>query len=60
MSVVCVRVHRDNEQGMTMAQWPGVPSQQFPGHHDAHYTEGQIVGYRFYVSHSFIRSFLAY
>jgi beta-glucosidase len=34
---------------MTTAQWPGLPSQEFPGHHDAHYTEGQIVGYRYYV-----------
>ena len=42
---------RDNEQGMTEAQWPGLPSQEFAGHHDAHYSEGQIVGYRFYDKH---------
>jgi hypothetical protein len=50
---VCVRAradHRENEQGMTLAQWPGLPSKEFSGHHDAHYTEGQIVGYRFYAS----------
>ena len=33
-----------------MTQWPGVPSTEFPGHRDAHYKEGQIVGYRFYAS----------
>ena len=44
--------NKDNEQGMTEAQWPGLPSKEFPGHNDAHYTEGQIVGYRFYDKHN--------
>lgn len=43
--------NKDNEQGMTPAQWPGLPSSEFPGHYDAHYTEGMIVGYRWYDKH---------
>lgn len=36
----------DNEQGMTLDQWPGKNSTEFPGHKEATYSEGQIVGYR--------------
>jgi beta-glucosidase len=43
--------NKDNEQGMTPAQWPGLPSTEFPGNFDAHYTEGLIVGYRWYDKH---------
>ena len=36
---------------MTEAQWPGLNSSEFGKIvKEAHYTEGQIVGYRFYVS----------
>jgi hypothetical protein len=42
---------KENEQGMTVAQWPGVNSTEFPGHKEAHYSEGQIVGYRWYDKH---------
>lgn len=35
----------DNDQQMTKEQWPGVNSQ-------SHYSEGQIVGYRWYDKHS--------
>jgi len=40
----------DNEQGMTTAQWPGVNTSKFGGKDakEATYTEGQIVGYRWY------------
>ena len=38
----------DNEQKMTIEQWPGVPSTQFDGHKRVVYSEGQINGYRWY------------
>ena len=41
-----------NEQKMSIEQWPGVPSTQFPGHKHVVYSEGQIVGYRWYDKHS--------
>ena len=41
-----------NDQGMTTHQWPGVPSQDFPGHLESNYSEGQINGYRWYDKHS--------
>jgi len=43
--------NKENEQGMTQAQWPGLNSTAFPGHLESHYTEGQIVGYRWYDKH---------
>jgi len=43
--------NKENEQGMTQAQWPGLNSSEFAGHLESHYTEGQIVGYRWYDKH---------
>ena len=38
----------NDDQGMTLKQWPGVPSMKFPGSLTSQYSEGQIVGYRWY------------
>lgn len=38
----------NDDQGMTLKQWPGVPSSKFPGSLVSNYSEGQIVGYRWY------------
>lgn len=38
----------ENDQGMTTQQFPGIPSKDFPGHNEVSYSEGQIVGYRWY------------
>ena len=43
--------NKDNEQGMTVEQWPGIPSTQFKGHNRVVYSEGQINGYRWYDKH---------
>ena len=45
---------KENEQKMTMEQWPGVPSTQFKGHKRVIYSEGQINGYRWYDKHSVV------
>ena len=45
---------KENEQRMTIEQWPGVPSNQFIGHKRVVYSEGQINGYRWYDKHSVI------
>ena len=39
----------DNEQQMTVAQWPGLNSTVWEHTKEANYSEGQIVGYRWYV-----------
>ena len=39
----------DNEQKMTVAQWPGLNSTVWENTKEANYSEGQIVGYRWYV-----------
>jgi beta-glucosidase len=44
--------NKENEQGMTVEQWPGVPSMQFKGHNRVLYSEGQMNGYRWYDKHS--------
>jgi beta-glucosidase len=41
----------ENDQGMTTHQWPGIPSKDFHGHKEVVYSEGQIVGYRWYDKH---------
>lgn len=41
--------NRENEQNFTVAQYPGVPTKQFTL--QANYSEGQIVGYRWYDKH---------
>ena len=33
---------------MSVRQWPGVPSAEFPGSLESHYSEGQLSGYRWY------------
>ena len=33
---------------MSVKQWPGVPSSEFPGSLESHYSEGQLSGYRWY------------
>eukprot|EP00935_MAST-01C_sp_MAST-1C-sp1_P000813 g813.t1 len=38
----------DDDQGFSVLQWPGVPSQEFEGHLECHYSEKQITGYRWY------------
>ena len=43
--------NKDNEQGMSAQQWPGVPSKDFPGNKQVTYSEGLIVGYRWYDKH---------
>jgi beta-glucosidase len=35
-------------QGFSTLQWPGVPSKEFKGHLECHYSEKQITGYRWY------------
>lgn len=47
----------ENEQRMTVAQWPGTNSTQWPNTKEAHYTEGQIVGYRWYDKHGVAPAF---
>jgi beta-glucosidase len=48
----------DNEQGMSVAQWPGLNSTQFgSGTKEANYSEGQIVGYRWYDKHNVAAAF---
>jgi len=39
----------DNEQKMTVAQWPSLNSTVWENTKEANYSEGQIVGYRWYV-----------
>jgi beta-glucosidase len=41
----------ENEQRMTMDQYPGVQRRELGMHREATYTEGQIVGYRWYDRH---------
>ena len=44
-----------NEQRMTPAQYPGVPTDRFQ--RQANYTEGQLVGYRWYDKHAVAPAF---
>ena len=36
----------EDDQGMSVLQYPGIPSLEFPGHLHVEYSEGQINGYR--------------
>lgn len=47
----------ENDQGMTTHQWPGIPSKDFHGHKEVVYSEGQIVGYRWYDKHNVAPAF---
>jgi len=42
----------ENEQKMTMEQYPGTKHAELGMHREATYTEGQIVGYRWYDRHN--------
>ena len=48
---------KENEQGMTIQQWPGVKSTKFPGHKRVVYSEGQINGYRWYDKNEVVPAF---
>jgi hypothetical protein len=41
--------NKENEQGMTAEQYPGIKTPEYS--YQANYSEGQIVGYRWYDKH---------
>lgn len=46
-----------DDQKMSEHQWPGIPSADFPGSKEVVYSEGQIVGYRYYDKHRLAPAF---
>jgi beta-glucosidase len=46
-----------NDQNMTRHQYPGYKSKEFKGHREVVYSEGQIVGYRWYDRHGVVPAY---